>query len=259
MTDQPDPRARAAIIDELIGNAWPALDVHVLDGWILRLSARMSLRANSVLPAHTLGTLTLEERVRLVEEVYAARGLPACYQISPAADPADLDAELEGRGYEMRNAHNVMTAPIDGLHVRGTSDGEIRLITAPDSRWMEVSSEVWAWSPEWSAEVGEAMGRIWLPGVWATYLRDEEPIAVGRAVLDRGWLGVYGMATAPSARGQGAATAIIGRLVSWGEAHGAAQTYLMVGVDNPAQSLYERLGYRLAHTYHYRWTPSGPA
>jgi GNAT superfamily N-acetyltransferase len=50
---------------------------------------------------------------------------------------------------------------------------------------------------------------------------DGTPVAVGRAVAERGWAGVFGMATLPAARRRGAATAVLASLAAWARAHHA--------------------------------------
>ena len=55
----------------------------------------------------------LERRIDAVERFYAGLGLPARYQMSPAAAPAELDEVLEQRGYRY-------DAPV-GVFVAGTA------------------------------------------------------------------------------------------------------------------------------------------
>jgi GNAT superfamily N-acetyltransferase len=78
-------------------------------------------------------------------------------------------------------------------------------------------------------------------------------VAVGRAVGDTGWAGVFGMATLPRARGQGAARRVLAALAAWAGAHEAGRLYLQVERDNvPALRLYGQAGFRDLCRYHYR-------
>ncbi|HRA35481.1 MAG TPA: GNAT family N-acetyltransferase, partial [Acidimicrobiales bacterium] len=82
---------------------------------------------------------------------------------------------------------------------------------------------------------------------------DGEPAGVGFGVLDQRWLGVFGMGTAPTLRGRGVATAVVRALLDRAAERGATGAYLQVQTDNPvAISLYEGLGFRRDHGYHYR-------
>ncbi|RMB84066.1 GNAT family N-acetyltransferase [Streptomyces shenzhenensis] len=68
--------------------------------------------------------------------------------------------------------------------------------------------------------------------------------------------GVLCMATHPDHRQQGIATAVLHVGARWAAARGAEELYLHVMDDNQAACrLYDRVGFRLSHTYHYRIKP----
>jgi ribosomal protein S18 acetylase RimI-like enzyme len=81
----------------------------------------------------------------------------------------------------------------------------------------------------------------------------DDIVAVGRAVADAGWAGVFGMATLPQARSRGAGRDVLATLAGWAGAHEADSMYLQVERDNiPALRLYERTGFREMCGFHYR-------
>jgi ribosomal protein S18 acetylase RimI-like enzyme len=81
----------------------------------------------------------------------------------------------------------------------------------------------------------------------------EDAVAVGRAVADSGWVGVFNMATSPGARGKGAAPAVLAELAGWSRAHGAERMYLQVESENAsALRLLERSGFAELSVFHYR-------
>jgi N-acetylglutamate synthase len=88
----------------------------------------------------------------------------------------------------------------------------------------------------------------------ATASIDGTPAGVGFGVVERGWLGVYGMGTRPDARRRGVATTVLCVLARAAlDGFDATATYLQVEVDNDgAHALYERAGLRRAYGYHYR-------
>ncbi|WP_370017424.1 GNAT family N-acetyltransferase [Planotetraspora sp. GP83] len=95
------------------------------------------------------------------------------------------------------------------------------------------------------------------PSAYACAMIGEDVLAVGRAVADTGWAGVFGMATLPKARGKGAARGVLAALASWARAHEADRMYLQVERDNiPALRLYERMGFTELCGYHYRTAAS---
>jgi GNAT superfamily N-acetyltransferase len=72
-------------------------------------------------------------------------------------------------------------------------------------------------------------------------------------VAERGWLGLFCMATLPEARRCGVATRALRALVGWGLGQGCTRAYLQVEEDNAAaRALYEGLGFATLYGYHYR-------
>ena len=111
-----------------------------------------------------------------------------------------------------------------------------------------------------------------------------ETIAIGRVAAAAGWAGLtaievapghrrrglatvvlpggggwYGGKTAGSPRGHGPstpATVVTAALAAQAAAHGAGHLYLQVEDDNePARTLYRRIGFSAHHDYHYRIAP----
>lgn len=99
----------------------------------------------------------------------------------------------------------------------------------------------------------DLLGRVERPSAYASAVIGDDVVAVGRAVADTGWAGVFGMATLPRARGRGAARDVLAALAGWAGAREAVRMYLQVEHDNiPALRLYERAGFREICGYHYR-------
>jgi GNAT superfamily N-acetyltransferase len=88
---------------------------------------------------------------------------------------------------------------------------------------------------------------------YALLRREGVPVALGLGVLERDWLGIFSMATHPEFRRQGAATAILHALATWGQQCGAARAYLQVMEGNTAAvAAYARAGLDTLYQYHYR-------
>jgi N-acetylglutamate synthase len=99
----------------------------------------------------------------------------------------------------------------------------------------------------------EMLGRVERPYAYACAMIGDDAIAVGRAVADSGWAGVFGMATLSQARGKGAARTVLTALAGWADAHEADRIYLQVECGNiPALRLYQRAGFSELCGYHYR-------
>jgi GNAT superfamily N-acetyltransferase len=97
------------------------------------------------------------------------------------------------------------------------------------------------------------LDRVRRPSAYATAMIGDDVVAVGRAVADTGWAGVFGMATLPEARGKGAARNVLAALADWAGTRDADRMYLQVESDNiPARQLYDRTGFSEICGYHYR-------
>jgi GNAT superfamily N-acetyltransferase len=77
-------------------------------------------------------------------------------------------------------------------------------------------------------------------------------LASGVAAYDRDWVGFRSVEVSPAHRRRGLGLAIMAALLEWGAERGATTAYLQVLGDNePALGLYERLGFTPHHRYRY--------
>src|SRR5205085_5976101 len=84
---------------ERIGyDIWRAPETEELDGWRLRFARSVTGRANSVWP-NGGGSGPVGQKIERVEQWYAARGLPARFQLTAAAHPPELREALAACGY----------------------------------------------------------------------------------------------------------------------------------------------------------------
>jgi len=234
-------------LDALCARAWPSFEREECGGWIFRSAAGFSLRSNSVWAADLQGGMTVEERISRAEAFYAARNLPARFQISPATRPARLEAALIRRGYSFHTTTDVMIArdPTPSPSMR------IELTPLPSETWRQVMLD----SAHDSADAHGRLAivhRIGLPRAHATAWVDGRAAAIGLGVADGNWLGVFAMRTHPDYRRRGLARAIVATLREWAAARAANVAYLQVESDNAAAiALYSGLGFARAYAYRY--------
>jgi ribosomal protein S18 acetylase RimI-like enzyme len=254
-----EPAAREILaLEAVCARGWQARDTAERHGWLLRADAGFSSRANSALP---LGQLKepLDEVLDDTRVWYAERGLPLRLQL-PLHARRLLDAELAERGWTADAYTYVLAARLDTLPRHRTRNhdatNEVRIAEAPDDAWM---AQLRGGTTPPSARA--LLTRHDRAG-FAELRRDGATLAIGRGVVDDGWLGVTAVEVTPAARRQGLANAIMHALHGWAiDEHGATRSYLQVRADNDAAlALYEGMGYWHHHAYQYRTDPrSGTA
>ena len=238
-------------LDERMNRSWRARSEVDVDGWIVRRSGGVTQRANSVLPA--AAPTDLEAAVTRVEELYLDHGLPPHFQISPAAQPPELDQFLAARGYEVRGSTKVCVAAVeDVLRLLPPQWSKVDVHDEPGADWMSLW---WATDGRGGADSREIARKI-LTGGTALYAlgHDEAGLAaVGRLSLDGRWAGVYCMAVRPDARRRGHAMDVLRALLANASDRQVRHTWLQVVEENvAARALYGRLGFADFSGYHYR-------
>ena len=249
-----DPEILA--IERVAFDAWPAAEVRALGGWRLRFNHGVTSRGSSVWPGPGAGAGegTLDARIAAVERFYAERGGAACFQLCPAAEPAELDAVLAARGYEVVTPVSVELANAARVAALGVPRGlEARCTDALDEAWFEVSGRQGRFHGEAVAVYRGLLDRLAGRAGFARVSQGGAVVAVGLTVAAPPWAGVFSMLTLPAWRGRGAGAAVLGACARWAQGRGAERLYLQVETDNAsARRLYARAGFEPRYPYHYR-------
>jgi ribosomal protein S18 acetylase RimI-like enzyme len=220
-----------------------------VDGWLLRHTPALTRRrSNSALP---LGKRPARD-LRVVEDFYARVGAPALVQLAPAEEHAALDAELAARGWSTTGPTDVLTADTETVLAR-TAPGAVALDAQAGRSWVAT----WA-ACEGRRDADEHAREVLARIEPATaYARAADGSGVGLAVCERGWAGLFCVATASHARRRGVARAVVHALTRWAAERGAQHIYLQVETDNAAaHALYAGVGFSRSHGYHYRLAPA---
>lgn len=238
-----------AALQERAARATPAAVQEVHDGdWLRHTDSPTTWWAGAAL-LHGEGR-DVDARVARAERFYARHGARPRFQVCPAC-PARLDAVLAARGYRRSGEVQLMTASAVGL-LPATQAVDVVLAERPSRAWTDLLVR----GQDGGADVGAELRlvqRVALPSAYSTVRVDGRPVAVGRAVAEGGWAGVFGMATLPEERSRGAGRAVLEALAGWAADRGCTRLYLQVLADSAAAvGLYRRAGFAALATYHYR-------
>jgi ribosomal protein S18 acetylase RimI-like enzyme len=216
-----------------------------IGGWQARFADGITRRANSVLP--DAEPADVDAAIAAVERAYAERGLPPTFQMTPVAQPSDLDSRLADRGYRVDGPTRVLVAT--GRMSPPRPRANTTVSDEPSEAWMDL----WWLVDGRGDSAARAVARRILTGVPALYgsiMDDNGVAAVGRVALFDGWAGIYCMAVRPDARRRGFGAAMLRIL---GGVAGGRRLWLQVLADNvAAHALYASAGFTPAFAHHYR-------
>ena len=240
---------------ERAARAMPATVENRASGWWLRHTDGAAWWSGAVLAHDASDNGRVAERIAAAERFYAERDAAARFQVCPACPP-DLDGILADRGYRWEAPISLQTMDAtEPVAARPAPGVVVRVGPEPDPGWLAVLATT-GWPRTVVANETRLLDRVGLPSAYVTVFAGEEPVAIGRAVTERGWTGVFGMATAPRARRRGAARLVLSAIGGWARAQGAPRLYLQVERENTAGCrLYAAAGFTEVATYHYRIRP----
>lgn len=239
----PHPRR----LEELSLNSSAPPGQLLYDGWLLRMLPGKAKRARSVNAIYA-STLALAEKIAHCERRYGAARLPAIFRLTPFSVPAELDAELDRRGYGRFEPTAVESATIGPA--RADADG---VLAVGLREWVEAVGDMRG-SP-----VGHRAAH--LARLEATPLatravaiqREGRVLACGLTVIEDDHAGLFDIVTREDARRQGHGRRIVAALLETARGLGARHAYLQVeSANEPARRLYRAFGFEERYKYWYR-------
>ncbi len=237
-------------IEEVALNSWPALQQILFDGWVLRFSEGYTKRANSVNPLFA-SSLDVDAKIDTCERLYAERGLPTVFRLTPFSSPAGLDAVLERRNYEKVAPTSVLHLELKDYAIQPTPPAELHHERVGD--WLDIFCRFSA-SPLEKHQVHRRMLRA-IPGkrFLVSLMDSEQVVACGLGVLENGYLGLFDLITDPQRRNEGYGTKLVSSLLRLAQDEGGLRAYLQVVDRNTAaRRLYARFGFQKVYPYWYR-------
>jgi ribosomal protein S18 acetylase RimI-like enzyme len=239
---------------------WRGTEEEWLGDWLLRAAGGFTGRANSALPLGDPG-LPLDEALAVVTRWYRERALPPMIAV-----PVPLDDDVQGRELdEQLTRRSWPTRPGPAFFMVADLPLAIPVSEPAGGREVLVSPEP---DDAWAARY-HYRGQDHLPPVARQVLtsareqafvsiRDgEEVLAIARLSIADGWAGLTAVEVHPGHRRQGLGVVVTAAACLLAGQRGVQRVFLQVEVDNaPAQAMYQRLGFRYSHRYHYRVAPS---
>jgi ribosomal protein S18 acetylase RimI-like enzyme len=241
------PAVSTARMQSICSAGWPARETEHLGEWLLRTHGGITGRANSAMAIGDPGR-PVPAALDAVSQWYVDRGVPPLLQL-PLADPVNL--AMADLGWQRQHVTIVQVAPVAALlsSLPRRDDLTASVTPTPTPEWLALMHDLDTGDPETHVAIltgPEVVG-------FATLLRGDEPVGIGRVSVEGDWAGVTSVDVAPAARRQGIASAVMRTLVGWAGERGAQATYLQVRAANDAAlRLYAALGYVTHHLYVYR-------
>jgi N-acetylglutamate synthase len=242
-------------IDEASFNAFPSLKQVLFGSWLMRFSAGLTRRANSVNPRDP-ACPGIAAAIAAGEVLYRAQGLPTIFRVPSIVDPA-LDRELALRGYASEGESCVLYGAIDKL--AALADPAVRLLETPEAGWLAAMAALQGHNRAQRAIYRSIVGAIAIPARFALLAIDGVPAALAYGAIHDGLLCYESVITDPRHRRQGLARRVIASLASWARDSAATGACLEVDAGNtPARVLYADFGLSELYRYHYRREPARP-
>ena len=247
------------LIEELSFNAWPALNTFFYDGWLLRFAKGYTHRANSINPVFpTNSSVKLTEKLSYCEQIYTNAGQDVVFKLTPDSQPQNLDLILDQRGYVYASPTSVHTLDLKQLLLQDQA-GFSKIQSSPRvwENWINAYFRLTEGDFVHAGTLEQMLNLIVPLCKFVTIEQPDGKInAIGLAVLERNYLGLFSIAVDKADRKTGLGQTLVSFLLQWGKLQGATLAYLQVASDNiPALSLYRKLGFKESYQYWYRIKP----
>ena len=227
--------------------AWPCFEEEVYLGWHLRFAEGFTKRANSVNAGPQAQSLS-ERDLASIESRYSRRGFPTIFRLCSLNKTPTFDDDLATRGYSRIDPSLVMTSKLNPSKANSPPQESL-----PPEQWL---AHYYAISGKSTQDQKPHLRLLQsLPNTtqFAVSNKDGAAVSCSLGVLTQQHLGLFEIATKPSHRRQGLASALCRELMSWGASQGAHTAFLQVEQANlGAIRIYEALGFERSYDYWYR-------
>lgn len=243
-------------IEEILLNAFPAVEREIYDGWIMNFSDAYTYRANCICPFYQ-SRYSLEKKIKHCEQQYMDMLLPIVYKMTEGY-PKALDDLLDQMGYKIEKYVDVLCCELNNWHapVYHKKTERFQFISRDhiDEQWIAaVNERVGVPSKVMARTQQKIFESISLPVICVSVIADGKIIGTGLGVIERGYIGLYAIHVHPEYRRLGLAERICGMIMNQGRMAGAECAHLQVRHGNiSAFALYDVLGFHKEYTQWFR-------
>ncbi|MDD3222623.1 MAG: GNAT family N-acetyltransferase [Clostridia bacterium] len=243
-------------IEEILINAFPAIEREIYDGWILNFSGGYTYRANCIYPFYA-SKYSLEEKISHCEEQYRELFMPVVYKMTSAID-SELDDLLEAQGYDIVKYVDIMCQELTDWEAHPwkapDENYEVVTMTAMDKEWIQGVTRLIGIPFRSMEKIQEKIyNRICLPVVCVKVKHEGRVVGTGLGVLERHYIGLYAIHVNKDYRRRGLAMKICSDIMERGRIMGATKAHLQVRQGNTgAFAMYEKLGMKKVYTQWFR-------
>jgi len=239
------------LIEELSMSAWPALQTHLYDGWVLRISNGYTKRANSVNLLYETKT-DINEKIEYCKAFFEQFGLPVIYKITSDNNVSIVDERLKELGYIKIDETSVQVLDLSKVAFVNNSRSEISYQLSQE--WIEGYIKSSKIEEDIKKEtLKQMLKNIIGKCIFVRHIIAGEAIGYGYGVIDNEYVGIFDIHVDESFRGKGYGKAVMETIISTAKGLGVNKAYLQVVVGNTiAENLYAKLGFEEIYKYWYR-------
>ena len=238
-------------LEEAALNGLPALKTEFFDGWIVRMSAGYSRRANCVVPLYG-STTPLQEKLDHCESAFSRASLPCLFKIFPACQPGDLDEKLAMLQYSRDADTLVLTKRLETSFDYSSA---ISLCESATDEWLETWRRL-SHRGQHSEVFRSLLNAISTPRAYVIARTEGKSVGCARAVVSGSIMGLFDLLVDTEYRGRGFGRGLLEARLKWGFEQGARLAYLQVMANNePALALQRKYGFSESYRYWYRVQP----
>lgn len=243
-------------IEEILINAFPAVEREIYDGWIMNFSDAYTYRANCICPFYQ-SRHSLEKKIKHCEQQYMDMLLPIVYKMTDAY-PEVLDKKLEEMDYKIEKYVDVLCCELKHWHapVYHNETNRFQFVSYDhiDVKWIQAVNElVGVPTRAMALTQHKIFESISLPVICVSVICEEKIIGTGLGVIERGYVGLYAIHVHQDYRRKGLAERICAMIMNQGKMAGAECAHLQVRHGNAgAFALYDVLGFHKEYTQWFR-------